>query len=110
MATIDKSALLAQKFGVEEVEVPGVGTVQVRPLSRAEAYQLRGKEMSECEMEIQLLSTAFVDPKLTASDVKAWQAAAPAGQLDPVVKAILRLSGMEAQAAKAAFPEDGSGA
>lgn len=110
MATIDKSALLAQKFGVEDVEVPGVGTVQVRPLSRAEAHELRGKEMAEVEMEIRLLSLALVEPKLTADDVKAWQAVAPAGQIDPVIKAIMRLSGMEKQAAKATFPENGSGA
>lgn len=105
METVDKAALLAARFGVEPVEVPGVGMVQVRPLSRAEAHELRGQEMTEQEMEVRLLSLALVEPRLTDADVKAWQAVAPAGELDPVVKAILRLSGMEVQAAKAQFPE-----
>jgi hypothetical protein len=105
MATVDKAALLAKRFGVEDVEVPDVGTVQIRPLSRAEAHGLRGQEMDEQQMEIRLLALALVEPKLTEADVKEWQEAAPAGELEPVVRAILRLSGMEAQHAKATFPE-----
>lgn len=105
MATVDKSALLAKRFGVEDIEVPDVGTVQVRALSRAEAHGLRDQEMTEQEMEVRLLSLALVEPKLSEDDVKAWQEAAPAGELEPVVRAVLRLSGMEAQAAKATFPE-----
>lgn len=105
MSTVDKAALLRKRFGVEDVEVGGVGTVQVRPLSRAEALELRGKEMTEAEMEVRLLAAAVVAPKLTEDDVRAWQEASPAGELDPVVRTIVRLSGMEVSAPKAAFPE-----
>lgn len=105
MTTVDKAALLAKRFGVEDVEVPGVGTVKIRPLSRAEAHELRGKEMDERDMEVRLLALALVEPKLTEADVRAWQEAAPAGEMDPVVKAILRHSGMEVNAAKAQFPD-----
>jgi hypothetical protein len=105
MATVDKSALLAKRFGVEEVEIPGVGSVQVRPLSRAEAHGLRGQEMTEEEMEVRLLALAMVEPKLTEADVKEWQGSAPAGELEPVVRTIVRISGMEQHAAKATFPE-----
>lgn len=105
MSTVDKAALLAKRFGVEDVEVPGVGSIQVRPLSRAEALELRGKEMTEADMEVRLLSVAVVAPKLTEDDVREWQKAAPAGELEPVVRAIVRISGMEVAAPKAAFPE-----
>jgi len=106
MAIVDKSALLAKRFGVEDVELPsGVGSVQVRPLSRAEAHGLRGVEMTEEEMEVRLLALAMVEPKLTEAEVKEWAGVAPAGELEPVVRTIVRISGMEQHAAKAAFPE-----
>lgn len=105
MTTVDKAALLAKRFGVEPVEVPGVGTVKIRPLSRAEAYELRNREMPEKDMEVRLLALALVEPKLTEDDVRAWQEASPAGEMDSVVKAVLRHSGMEKSAAKATFPE-----
>jgi hypothetical protein len=105
MAIVDKSALLAERFGIEEVEIPGVGSVRVRPLSRAEAHAVRGQEMTEEEVEVRLLSVALVEPKLTEDEVKAWQANSPAGELEPVVRAVVRISGMEQHAAKAAFPE-----
>lgn len=105
MATVDKATLLTKRFGLEEVEIPGVGSVQVRPLTRAEAHGLRGTEMTEEEAEVRLLALALVEPKLTEADVKEWQGSAPAGELQPVVAAILRVSGMEQHAAKATFPE-----
>ena len=107
MAILDKAALLAERFGVVDVELEGVGTVQVRPLSRAEAHAVRGTEMTEQEVEVRLLAAAMVSPKLTEDEVKVWQANSPAGELHPVCQTILRISGMEQQSAKATFPEAG---
>lgn len=100
---IDKEALLQQRFGVKEMEIPGVGTIKVRALTRGEALQVQGKEMAVADLERKLLSWAMVEPKLTEDDVRAWQDASPAGELQDVVDEIIRLSGMEKAAAKAAY-------
>lgn len=102
---ISKAELLKkQAFAVEDVEIPGVGTVQVRPLSRAEALEIQGKgEMTVAEMECKLLAAAMVDPKLTEAEVAELQANTPAGLLQPVAQAIGRLSGIEQTAPKEAM-------
>lgn len=102
---VNKEALLKAKFGIEEVEVPGVGTVEIRPLSRSEALALYGKEMDVAEMERQLISKAMTNPSLTEDEVKEWQDVAPAGQIQPVIEAIVTASGMEQHAAKAAYAD-----
>lgn len=105
MSTVDKAALLKKRFGVEDVEIPGVGTVQVRPLSRAEAMKVQGVEMDAEAMERLLVSRAMVSPELTEEEVGEWQANSPAGELQPVVEAIVRLSGMEQKSAKSAYAD-----
>lgn len=99
---LSKEALLARRFGVVDVPVDGVGTVQVRPLSRAEALELQGVEMPVAEMERRLLSKALVSPKLTEDDVRAWQENSPAGEIEPIANEIARLSGMVPDSAKEA--------
>lgn len=92
---IDKAALLAQRVDqTEEVQVAG-GTVVVRPLTRAEAMALQGKEMKAELMERRLISMAMVEPEMTVDEVRQWQDVSPAGELQNVVEAITRLSGME---------------
>ena len=98
--TVDKAALLAKRFGVEDVEIDGVGTVQVRPLSRAEALALQDRELDAAEMERYLVALAMVAPALSEDEVGQWQANSPAGELEPVADAILRISGMKKEAAK----------
>lgn len=98
---IDKETLLKRRFGVEEVEIPGVGTVEVRPLSRAEALQLQDKgEMSVLEMERLLVSLAMVSPQLSEDEVGVWQENSPAGELQPIAEVITRISGMEQSSPK----------
>ena len=41
-----------------------------------------------------LLRAGMVDPALTEEDVATWREAAPAGEHEPVVNAILELSGL----------------
>jgi hypothetical protein len=99
---LSKEALLARRFGVEDVEIVGVGTVQVRPLSRTEALETQGLELSALEMERRLISKAMISPKLTEAEVATWQANSPAGELEPVADRILTLSGMKQESAKEA--------
>lgn len=103
--TVNIDDLLAERFGVEEVELPGLGTVKVRPLTRAEAMKIRGVELSVDEMERKLLALAMVDPKMTEEQVGRWQDVSPAGELQPVAEAIVRISGMEQAAGKAAYAD-----
>ena len=100
---IDKEALLRARFGEEEVEIPGVGAVRVRPLTRAEALRVRGEELDVAVMEQRLIAAALVEPKLTEAEVAQWQESAPAGELEPVINAIVRLSGLTVEAPKEAM-------
>lgn len=102
---IDKATLLAtRKVETEEVELPQLGgTVRVRALTRSEALQVRGTLRSEEEQERVLLAVAMVEPTMTEDEIGEWQAAAPAGELQPVAAAILRLSGLTQTAVKDAM-------
>jgi hypothetical protein len=100
--TVSKADLMKKRFGVEEVEIPDVGTVKIRPLTRAEALELEGTPMEAIELDRKLLARGLVEPKLTEDEVAELQANTPAGLMQPVAKAIARLSGMEATAQKEA--------
>lgn len=109
---IDKTALLGQRQDTDRVvALPGLGpdaAVKVRGLTRTEALRVQGVGLSEAEAERKLLALAVLEPVLTEEDVARWQRVAPAGELQPVVSAILELSGMTAVAVKdaaAQFPE-----
>ena len=99
---VSKEALLAKRFGVFDVEIPDVGTVQVRPLSRAEALAVQGVEMPAAIMEQKLIAKAMVSPRLTEDEVRLWQENSPAGELEPVGNRIMELSGMKPESAKEA--------
>lgn len=100
---VDKNALLRQKFGTEEVEIPGVGTVTIRALTRGEAIRIQGDEMIAEVAECKLLSLAMVDPVMTEEEVQEWQDTSPAGQMQPVIKAILAASGMVEEVTREAY-------
>lgn len=101
--SVDKAALLTARFGVEEVEIPGVGTVKVRPLSRTEALEIKGVELDHGAMERKLLAWALLDPVLTEDEIGQWQASSPAGEMEIVTNAIIRLSGLTKDAPKDAM-------
>lgn len=102
---VTKEALLKKRFGEEEVEVPDVGTVRVRALTRGQALELQGQEMEVAAMERRLISLAMVEPSLSEEEVGQWQDNTTAGELQGVMEAIVRLSGMEAHAGKAAYQQ-----
>lgn len=97
---MDKSLLKKSRIVEELVEIPDVGTVRVRALNRTQAHAVQGVEMSNVEAEKLLLSLALVDPVMTPEEVEEWQNNSSAGEIMPVVNTILRISGMEQNAAK----------
>ena len=103
--TIDKAALLGQKFGYEDVEIPGVGTVTIHALTRSEAIKIQADEMLAEVMECKLLALAMVEPKMTEEEIQEWQDTSPAGQMQPVVKAILHASGMVEEVTREAYDD-----
>ncbi|HEV8568984.1 MAG TPA: hypothetical protein VGQ92_18200 [Actinoplanes sp.] len=100
---MDKETLLKPRLPEDDVEIPGVGTVRVRGLSRGEV--LRGQGLKGVDLEAYMLAAGMVDPPMTRDEVKQWQAASPAGELEPVTDVISRLSGLDEGAAKSDVPE-----
>lgn len=85
----------------EDVEIPGVGVVRVRGLSRMEML-LAGKLGEPQAMEPRVLSYAMVDPEITEGEAQHWMRTSPAGEIKPVLAAINRLSGHAENSAKEA--------
>jgi len=106
---VDKATLMraaADALPTEQVEIDGVGTVTVRGLSRAESLIVGKAEGDPSAAERAMLRYGLVDPALTESDIRDWLQVAPNSHVDPVTKAIARLSGMLEDNAKAAFKSD----
>lgn len=99
---IDKAKLLKSRLAETTVDIPGIGTVRVRGLSRAEALAAQNLK-GAAAIERRMLALALVDPVMTEAEVGEWQAAAPAGELEPVTDKIQELSGMTQGAAKEAY-------
>jgi hypothetical protein len=108
-----KELLFKSRLAEADVAIPGVGTVRVRALSRAEVLMVRKATDLAGDvdgpralvLERKMVATAMVDPVLSESEVARWQRASAAGELEPVTDAIQRLSGMLPTAAKEAYRE-----
>lgn len=104
---MNKEVLFKSRLNEQDVDVPGVGTVRVRALSRTEVIMVRKATDTEhvdgprvLVIERKMLAAALVDPVLTEAEVGRWQAASAAGEIEPVVAAVQRLSGMDEGADK----------
>lgn len=107
---VSKDLLLKGRLSEETVELPGVGTVRVRGLSRREVLEVRKKTDDDAidgpralALERHMVAAAMVDPVLTEDDVAAWQEAGGAGELDIIGGVIQRLSGLDNGAPKEAY-------
>lgn len=100
---IDREAFLKHRLGERAVEIPGVGVVRVRGLSREEAFSLKKEEDHEA-MERRMVLLGMVEPKLSADDVAEWYAHAPSGEIELVVGPIQELSSLGKGAAKSDVP------
>lgn len=105
---MDKNVLLTKRIDPdvgEPVELPGVGTVIVRGLTRFE-LALSGKDTDDpAEIEANSVSLAMLDPKLTPAEVQEWMRGAPAGEVNRVTLKIRQLSGLTEGAQKSNVAE-----
>lgn len=108
MEIVDKAALTAPRLRTEPFEVPGVGWVLIRSLSRTEALRLEHAG-SEATKQAMIVSFGVADPVLTIAEVNAWFEAAEAGELQGLLDRLAVISGLAPDAAKAAYKSDGDG-
>lgn len=99
---MDKARLFEERMPREDVEVPGIGKVTVRAMSRYE-QMLIGKTSNGDPLvfERKTLAVTLVDPELTEDEVERWQKAAPAGEMGYLLKTVNRLSGLDKEAKEA---------
>jgi len=104
--------LLARRAIPErDVEIPELGTVRVRGLTRGEVLQLKRElDTDFAAFEAGMLACGLVRPELDIAGAKAWQEAARPTEIDPVITAIMELSGMEATAERTAMARFPGGA
>lgn len=99
---LDKSALFAPRFETREYEIPGVGTIVIRALSRQEIMTVdHSRPMLEVEQV--MVAAAMVDPAMTAADVAVWQANSPADELSAIIALINDMSGIKSTSNKEAY-------
>lgn len=100
---MDKGKLLADRVINRrgEHEIPGVGVVKFRALSRMEMLESAERfEGRTLEQERYILSRAMVDPVLTEADVETWQGCSPPGEINEIASKINELSGISRGAPK----------
>lgn len=97
---IDKERLLKARLSEREVELPGVGTVRVRGLSRAETVHLGTLDVNAADAF--LLHRGLVDPALTLEEVEQWRDSASAEEIHPAYEMIGALSGLGSEAMRQA--------
>lgn len=98
---MDKELLFKPRVTEAEVEIPGVGTVRVRGLTRGQVFAMQQKEGTAAQERV-MLAFGMVDPQVTEAEAGRWQEASPAGELEPVTLRIQELSGLAEGADKAA--------
>lgn len=111
MTYVDKAALLAGgQLPEDDVDMPGVGTIRVRGLNRAEAMAVQAAN-GTAATERKILAFGMVEPELTEAEVGQWQKASLAGAIEVVSRKIAALSGMLDDSAKEAVKtfREGSG-
>lgn len=106
---MDKEALTTSRIdGADhqgEVEIPGVGTIKVRGLSRHE--YIKGQQYADdaLQQERYLLSRCMIDPAMTEADVAAWQKASDPQEINLVSLKVNELSGIGKGADKSPVDE-----
>jgi len=107
MAAVDKAALFRPRCPERDVELPGVGTVRVRGLTRAEIIEISKGANDGRDMEPLSLSLALVDPELTEDEVRQLMSVATFGEIETLNTAVNELSGIAGRADKEAYKSPG---
>lgn len=101
---MDKELLFKSRLPEADVDIPGVGTVRVRGLSRLEAMHVQAANGPDAT-ERRVLALGLVDPALSEAEAGKWQKASIAGELEPVTAKIAELSGLVPGADKQAYKD-----
>lgn len=105
---VSKDAFLKGHLPELDVEVPEIGTIRIRGLSRSES--LRSVDFESAEREAQVLAWGILEPPLTADEAQTWRDNVTPAVANAVIHEILMLSGMldppkAVRDAKRSFPE-----
>lgn len=103
---VSLDALLAAGVPEDVVEIPGIGFVKVRGLSRGELHLLTKKDGGEPSAETSDLFYfvhGLVDPRVTETQARKIFDAIGYGTLQPVIAKISELSGVSRDDQKAAY-------
>jgi hypothetical protein len=101
---ISKADLLKPRIEHGTVAIEGLGEFTIRPLTRAEAFDVQTmRDESVLAAENLLISLGLVDPEMTVEEVDRWSQVAPAGHLAAVSMAIGRISGMMPESGKESY-------
>lgn len=104
MSRLTLDELVAPRLVEDEYEIPGVGTVGIRGLSRQEVIDLQKLEGDVDVRERRMVSLGLVDPPVTEEDVAKWQKTSLAGEIEGLTVAIGNLSGLGVKADKSGVP------
>lgn len=108
MERATKAALINPHLKTDEVEVPGVGTIVIRELSRWEMVDVQGLEDNRQQQDTRAVAYAMVDPEMAEHEVMAWRKAGGNGEIEAVARAINRLSGIGKDAQKSGVADAGA--
>lgn len=97
---MDKARLFEPYLPEQDVDIPNLGSVRVRGLTRAEAMAVQRHAKDPEKQERVILAFAMVDPELTEAEVGQWQKARPAGEIQQLARVVEELSGMREGADK----------
>jgi hypothetical protein len=90
----------------DDVEVPNMGPVRVRGLSREEVFECQKAKGTQAH-ERKILHLGMIDPPMTEGQAGVWQKVSPGGEIEPVVDKIRELSGLDEGADKSELSRDG---
>lgn len=93
--------LLGQDVLYETVKIEGMGSVELKGLTRDEAHKVVDIDDVR-KREISMVTWGMSKPNMTYQQVEKWFRSAPAGQLQMVTEVISRLSGLDDDAEREA--------
>lgn len=105
MEYASKARLFELGLPEEDLEVPGVGTVRVRGLTRHELL-LAGNHDKVADAEAHYIAFGMIEPQLTVEEVRKWQRSARSVTFQPITAKIRELSGHGQGAEKSDVPGD----
>lgn len=91
----------------EDYVLPTGKKIRIRAMTRAESIRAGKLDGDRAKQEQYLLSQAVLTPRLTEPEVARWQRSSKLMDVEGVARAINRLSGVGADAAKSDLSGDG---